>query len=225
MPEVQDATVILSQAGTLLYSTSLKDSEIRLLSLVRLPDSTERCSPGLQCSMSVTSTEHKSHSEFRTTFPRTPVYTAVSYAWHETPGQCVIPMQWGQCLRITTNLYHALQQIWQDEPLLKLWVDALCISQVDDTEKSEQVARMGAIFGSAACVTVWLGPEKHNTVAAWNFVYDVANIATAVENEGSVYGKRRKALLQLSYHEGVIHHRRIVSGVKDIAARSWFQRA
>ena len=158
MAKVQDTTVTLYQAENLLYPTSLKDNEIRLLSLVRLPDSTERCSPGLQCSMSVTSTEHKSHSESELP-SQDPVCTAVSYAWHETPGQCVIQCN-GDSVYITTNLYHALQQIWQDEPLLKLWVDALCISQVDDTEKSEQVARMGTIFGSAACVTAWLGPRS-----------------------------------------------------------------
>jgi len=38
-----------------------------------------------------------------------------------------------------------------------MWVDAICINQVDGSEKSRQVQQMGRIFSGAAMVLAWLG--------------------------------------------------------------------
>ncbi len=47
-----------------------------------------------------------------------------------------------------------------------MWIDALCINQSDDDEKSWQVALMGRIFKWATLVVAWLGPEEdHSDVA------------------------------------------------------------
>jgi hypothetical protein len=39
-----------------------------------------------------------------------------------------------------------------------MWVDAICISQKDDQERSKQVASMFAIYAVARRVLMWLGP-------------------------------------------------------------------
>ncbi|KKY28420.1 putative ankyrin and het domain protein [Phaeomoniella chlamydospora] len=43
-----------------------------------------------------------------------------------------------------------------------IWVDAICINQEDNIEKSAQVALMGKIYQSAKSVTVWLGRERQD---------------------------------------------------------------
>lgn len=43
-----------------------------------------------------------------------------------------------------------------------IWIDAICIEQENDIEKSTQVPHMGSIYSLASQVAVWLGP--HNLV-------------------------------------------------------------
>jgi hypothetical protein len=42
---------------------------------------------------------------------------------------------------------------------LCIWIDALCINQRDETEKSKQVQMMGQIYKKAAMVLMWLGSD------------------------------------------------------------------
>lgn len=47
-----------------------------------------------------------------------------------------------------------------------LWIDAICINQSDDDEKSHQVAMMGDIYGKAATGLLWLGEEPEQPTPA-----------------------------------------------------------
>lgn len=40
-----------------------------------------------------------------------------------------------------------------------IWIDALCINQVDGSEKKEQIRHMGKLYEQASCVHTWLGPS------------------------------------------------------------------
>jgi hypothetical protein len=85
------------------------------------------------------------------------VFTALSYAWGSEGGPKQITLN-GVAIGIRRNLYdflvHALRQGWTRQ----LWIDALCINQNDETEKSKQVAMMGEIHSRASQVLIWLGP-------------------------------------------------------------------
>ena len=52
-----------------------------------------------------------------------------------------------------------------------IWVDAICINQNDDVEKSWQVAMMWDIYQKAETVRVWLG----SAADASNHLMDVMN--------------------------------------------------
>jgi hypothetical protein len=66
-------------------------------------------------------------------------------------------------LSITRNLDVALRHLrYRSEPC-SVWVDATCINQKDDQEKSEQVASMFAIYGLARRVVMWLGPAENES--------------------------------------------------------------
>jgi hypothetical protein len=63
---------------------------------------------------------------------------------------------------ITVNLAHALWQLRRLE-IYRVWVDALCISQIDPKEKSFQIRYMKDIFSGAEEVYAWLGSRGTDT--------------------------------------------------------------
>jgi len=95
-------------------------------------------------------------------------YEALSYVWgsKENHRYIFIPQTQLSIISITTNLDVALRSLRsQDKPRV-LWIDAICIDQSNDEEKSFQVALMGQIFRQARCVLAWLGPEADNSDVA-----------------------------------------------------------
>ncbi|KAI0844790.1 HET-domain-containing protein [Daldinia vernicosa] len=61
---------------------------------------------------------------------------------------------------ITPNLLYALQRFRMPTEARMIWVDAICINQEDDDEKSRQIPFMRQIYRSASSVLVWLGIDK-----------------------------------------------------------------
>lgn len=61
--------------------------------------------------------------------------------------------------RITSNLHDILINLRYQERVRTIWVDASCINQKDEHERSEQVQLMGRIYREAARVVVFLGQE------------------------------------------------------------------
>ncbi|RYC57587.1 hypothetical protein CHU98_g8623 [Xylaria longipes] len=57
---------------------------------------------------------------------------------------------------INPNLYDALLQIRQVTPGY-YWIDAVCMNQSDNAEKTQQLQMMSDIYRAAESVTVWLG--------------------------------------------------------------------
>jgi hypothetical protein len=58
---------------------------------------------------------------------------------------------------VQRNLFQALRRIRQPNKHLWLWVDALCIDQHDEIDKSQQIPNMPEIYSNAWNVIVWLG--------------------------------------------------------------------
>ncbi|RSL76758.1 hypothetical protein CEP51_009667 [Fusarium floridanum] len=96
-----------------------------------------------------------------------PEYFALSYVWGEKTNLRKIVLQ-GQDREITPNLASALSRIQSGSlgetpvPVKYLWVDAICINQADNEERSQQVRFMHRIFKSAQVVFSWVGPEDHS---------------------------------------------------------------
>ncbi|KAI6091619.1 heterokaryon incompatibility protein-domain-containing protein, partial [Hypoxylon rubiginosum] len=57
---------------------------------------------------------------------------------------------------ITHNLHRALAHLRHETDSRVLWVDALCINQIDIKEREAQVSQMCDIYGYATQVVVWL---------------------------------------------------------------------
>lgn len=91
--------------------------------------------------------------------PETLQYEALSYCWATEDGDDsrsqVIYCDGAQIL-ITKNCEAALRRLRTDEDRI-LWIDAICINQSDDQERSSQVNRMQLIYTYASSVKVYLG--------------------------------------------------------------------
>lgn len=96
---------------------------------------------------------------FEKSNPSPPPYEALSYVWGaRTREGCLSLREYGRCaLPITDNLAAALRRLRYKDYRRVLWVDALCINQKGNVEKSQQVILMAEIYSRAARVLVWLG--------------------------------------------------------------------
>ncbi|KAF2423390.1 heterokaryon incompatibility, partial [Tothia fuscella] len=89
-----------------------------------------------------------------------PDYDALSYAWG-TPNLSAQIVLNNESFPVTQTLFAALQQICSDNKETnqprKLWVDAICINQMDNAGKSHQVLLMRDIYSNATSVLAWIG--------------------------------------------------------------------
>jgi hypothetical protein len=85
-------------------------------------------------------------------------FEALSYEWKEAEGRTSITCN-GISLPVTRNLASALGALRLPSNARVLWVDAVCINQGDQEEKSKQIPLMRQIYASAKAVLTWLGPD------------------------------------------------------------------
>lgn len=122
---------------------------IRLLCLCQGEESDEICCDVVECSLS--------DDDY---LP----YEALSYTWGgglTNDSLCVLLD--GKKRSVTQNLFDALIMLrFQHEPRY-LWIDALCINQMDDSEKGHQVGQMKDVYEKAERVLIWLGAGSTDT--------------------------------------------------------------
>jgi len=87
-----------------------------------------------------------------------PQHNALSYTWGPPVFSDRIMID-GRELAITFSLAEALRHLRPEKAPLPIWIDQICINQMDDDEKSKQVEVMDKIYRSAEEGLVWLGPQ------------------------------------------------------------------
>ena len=80
-------------------------------------------------------------------------------------------------MEVTTSLHTALTYIRRPDSARLVWVDAICINQSDDDEKSSQVAIMRHIYSAAQSTLIWLGEEANGSSAAFQLIRDILRAA------------------------------------------------
>lgn len=136
-------------------------------------------------------------------------YTALSYCWGEQTYPRLLECN-GFDYSITENLFAALQRLRDPRREIHLWVDAVCINQHDDAERSRQVASMLTIFRKAATVVVWLGEHGQYTELAFRVLRVGAQLT------GNNVADHSPACQRAVRHA--------VEGLQNIASQPWFRR-
>ena len=125
----------------------------------------------------------------QTPLGQAPSFEALSYTWGEKFENEPWSAQARQiCIRgcivnIQENLFRALTRLRKLSQSRLLWVDALCINQQDETERGDQVSKMGAIYTTAANVVSWLGEGSVGTSYAFSLI---DNVAKNIENDKAI---------------------------------------
>lgn len=88
-------------------------------------------------------------------------FEALSYVWGSHVAEELSNIRVNdRAFSIGTNLASALLHLRHETEPKVLWVDAICINQNSEEERSQQVQQMGAIYASAKKVLVWVGPDE-----------------------------------------------------------------
>jgi hypothetical protein len=118
-----------------------------------------------------------------------PKYLALSYTWGraeepvfsldpvlpENNKPCHIMLQ-NQTREVSSNLmdFFLLLVDLENHEDEYIWIDAICINQVDDVEKAAQVDLMGTIYSRAGATFVWLGKADAQTPRVQSMIHDIA---------------------------------------------------
>ncbi|CAN9363767.1 hypothetical protein AA0112_g11455 [Alternaria arborescens] len=88
-------------------------------------------------------------------------YSCLSYVWGNEQALCWIKLG-GRFFLVRQNLYAFLASARKKPHICSewLWIDALCIDQSNNSERSHQVQQMGQIFSHAVKVISWLGDDE-----------------------------------------------------------------
>ena len=97
-------------------------------------------------------------------FTDKPSYTALSYTWGDSHVPTRLITVDDKSRAVSEHLWSALQSVRDPRDRLTLWVDAICIDQDAEEEKSQQVGLMSFIYSCADEVLVWLG---HHQAPRW----------------------------------------------------------
>lgn len=91
-------------------------------------------------------------------------YEPVSYTW----GDCsdIVDVYIGgnrACLSVTRNCFNALKSLRLPDTPRLLWIDAICINQGDDGERSAQVQIMDQVYARGFMTLIYLGEATPGT--------------------------------------------------------------
>jgi hypothetical protein len=141
------------------------------------------------------------------------LYEAVSYTWGDATKCRTIECN-GKSFGVSQNLFDALINMRLSDKSRTIWIDALCINQEKDAEKSEQVQYMYMIYRAATRVIVWLGIEADDS----DFVIQAMAFFESQKN--------RAAVMRRDHNHGcLVQLARIIKGIETLTERPWFFRS
>ena len=155
-------------------------------------------------------------------------YVALSYVWGAATHVKEVMLN-GRPIGVAANLWQALRDLRMHcqlrdnglrsgEPCRTFWIDALCINQNDEEEKSSQVAQMHLIYKHASEVIVWLDVPGQDSDLAFELMDDIRQCSQLGEFRDSELLAAIKHLLHVEKLSSWIALHRLLS-------RPWWSRA
>jgi hypothetical protein len=147
----------------------LEAGQIRLLTIVAI-------NPTIQCRLELSSLSQTSTNWHP--------YNALSYVWGSEPFSETISCN-GKPLNITPSLSDTLRQLfaYEDQSSAKhpVWIDAICLNQLDSAEMEVQVPLMYEVYSKASVVLVYLGRAQDNSDLAMTSATDLRDRLHAID--------------------------------------------
>ena len=162
--------------------------------------------------------QHREFSEVRKR------YYALSYVWDNPEKVHTIGLN-GQDFQVTDNLIFFLRR--KRTVALAFWIDAICINQDDEIEKSEQITRMREIYKNASLMYAELGPASEDEQAVFKkmeylsmFVWDEMQRIKTEEGKTRVTPES----IQLPPEFGEPYNAQMWEGLGSFFGRPWWRR-
>ncbi|KAL7905894.1 heterokaryon incompatibility protein domain-containing protein [Trichoderma velutinum] len=157
----------------------------------------------------------------------TPQYEALSYVWGPKEDPVTVYMGKEQStFGVTPYLYKALKHLRYEDKSRIIWIDAICINQTDNAERSAQVAIMGDIYRQAKQVVVWLGSEENQSSHALSLLdslgekvrvdWDTGAITPSSNDAGDKHWADKYASLP--------YDKKDLESLTNLFQRQWFER-
>ena len=128
------------EVDTSLIYQPLQHREIRIIALA-----SGKWDDEIECSLTTVSLDDD------------PSYETLSYVWGDPKLQKKTILLQRQRFQVTPSLESALRHLRHEETERTMWVDAICINQKDDAEKSVQVQQMRLIYARTSHLVIWVG--------------------------------------------------------------------
>ena len=155
-------------------------------------------------------------------------YVALSYVWGAATHVKEVMLN-GRPIGVAANLWLALRDLRMHcqlmdnglrsgEPCRTFWIDALCINQNDEEEKSSQVVQMHLIYKHASEVIVWLDVPGQDSDLAFELMDDIRRCPQPEEFHEAQLLAATKHLLHMEKLSSWIALHRLLS-------RPWWSRA
>ncbi|PMD38576.1 HET-domain-containing protein [Hyaloscypha variabilis F] len=128
---------------------------------------------------------------------------------------------------VSSNLHSALLRLRLRSEARVLWIDAICINQADNDEKSIQIRKMGSIYSNAQRVVVWLGPESDHTRRAIDALDHLGRQVVWDPESGRISQARDcDPDCKEWYHRNhtLLYDVDTWSGIADLVNRPWYTR-
>jgi len=137
-------------------------------------------------------------------------YEALSYTWGGISKSKRIVINTSCEFSVTPNCYDALRRVRHLEGTRLIWIDAICINQEDNKERTRHVRAMGDIYEGASQVLVYLGEADADSKRLFEHISEVCG-----RNDGELYG---------SYDDKSFRVPALVKTARAVLQRPWFSR-
>ncbi|KAF9765841.1 hypothetical protein IL306_001808 [Fusarium sp. DS 682] len=161
--------------------------------------------------------------------PAQPTFEALSYVWgcQDDPIVAAVKGTAGESLgsiKLGKNLAVALTHLRYQDKTRVLWVDAICINQSDDAERSTQVLRMSSIYHDCSRVIIWLGPEENNIALAFSELAYAGSQVEETTNGFLLSCPDATDFTWLNPDHPVPFSDEVWSAIEKLGGRPWFHR-
>jgi hypothetical protein len=154
-----------------------------------------------------------------------PQFDAISYAWEDISKPHEVFCN-NESIPVTRSAYIALQYLRHAIRDRVIWIDAICINQGSDSEKSHQVCLMREIYSQARQTHVWLGEDVgNNAKLAFEHISRLADCLSLTENQAEA---ELRQSIAIDYHirEGMFEDWALefIKAIAPVFDQSWFRR-